>query len=114
MQRKLIGLAVIAAYSVVFAAWAQAQSDNVADEPSKQGDDSKLVFSSLELDQTNRGTININGYDRHFSVTFPASYNNEDAYPVVLFFHGCMCRPDFTEESPRCRKRWSSRNVALA
>jgi len=25
----------------------------------------------LEVDQTNRGTININGYDRHFSVTFP-------------------------------------------
>ena len=109
MQRKLIGLAVIAAYSVVFAAWAQAQSGNGADEPSKQGDDSELVFSSLELDQTNRGTININGYDRHFSVTFPASYNNEEAYPVVLFFHGCMCRPDFTEESILSFLDWAPR-----
>jgi poly(3-hydroxybutyrate) depolymerase len=61
-------------------------------------DGSKLVFSSLELDQTNRGTININGYDRHFSVTFPSSYNNDVAYPVVLFLHGCRCRPEHTEE----------------
>jgi len=74
------------------------ESDNGIVEPTKQRDDAKLVFSSLELDQTNRGTININGYDRHFSVTFPTSYNNDVAYPVVLFFHGCMCRPDFTEE----------------
>ncbi len=33
--------------------------------------DTNLVFAGLELDQTNRGSININGYDRHFSVTFP-------------------------------------------
>ena len=45
-----------------------------------------LVFADLDVDQTNRGTVNINGYDRHFSVTFPTSYNNEEAYPVVLFF----------------------------
>ena len=65
---------------------------------SSQSDDAELVFSSLDIDQTNRGTVNINGYDRHFSVTFPTSYNREEAYPVVLFFHGCMCRPTFTEE----------------
>ena len=74
-------------------------SDNGSIEPTKQPDDTKLVFSSLELDQTNRGSININGYDRHFSVTFPTSYDNSVAYPVVLFFHGCMCRPSFTEQS---------------
>ena len=66
---------------------------------SSQSDDAELVFSSLDIDQTNRGTVNINGYDRHFSVTFPTSYNNEKAYPVVLFFHGCMCRPTFTDET---------------
>ena len=74
-------------------------SDNGSIEQTKQPDDTKLVFSSLELDQTNRGSININGYDRHFSVTFPTSYDNSVAYPVVLFFHGCMCRPSFTEQS---------------
>ena len=46
---------------------------------SPQSDDAELVFASLEIDQTNRGTININGYDRHFSVTFPTSYDNEEA-----------------------------------
>lgn len=69
----------------------------------------RLVFSSLELDQTNRGTININGYDRHFSVTFPTSYNNEDAYPVILFFHGCMCRPDLTDEAILNYLDWAPR-----
>jgi poly(3-hydroxybutyrate) depolymerase len=59
----------------------------------------ELVFSNLEIDQTNRGTISINGYDRHFSVTFPTSYDDGVAYPVVLFFHGCMCRPNVTDET---------------
>ena len=53
----------------------------------------------MELDQTNRGAINIIGYDRHFSVTFPTSYNYQNAYPVVLFFHGCVCRPDLTDQT---------------
>jgi len=72
-------------------------------------DDGKLVFSSLELDQTNRGTIKINGYDRHFSVTFPTSYDSSVAYPVVLFFHGCMCRPSFTEETILSYLDWAPR-----
>ena len=69
----------------------------------------RLVFPSFELDQTNRGTIDINGYDRHFSVTFPTSYNNEDAYPVILFFHGCMCRPDFSDEAILNYLDWAPR-----
>ena len=81
------------------------QSANSADAP----DATKMVFSGLELDQTNRGTININGYDRHFSVTFPTSYNNDVAYPVVLFFHGCRCRPEHTEELILSYLDWSPR-----
>ena len=107
MRLKSIGLAAIAAYTVAFAALAQGGSGNV--EPAKQSDDAKLVLPSLELDQTNRGSININGYDRHFSVTFPTSYDNSVAYPVVLFFHGCMCRPDFTEESILSYLDWKPR-----
>jgi len=72
-------------------------------------DDAKLEFSSLELDQTNRGSININGYDRYFSVTFPTSYDNSAAYPVVLFFHGCMCRPSFTEQAIKGYLDWQPR-----
>ena len=78
-------------------------------QPQPESDDTKLVFSSLELGQTNNGTININGYDRYFSVTFPASYNNDVASPVVLFFHGCMCRPDFTEEAILGYLDWAPR-----
>jgi len=78
-------------------------------QPQPEADDTKLVFSSLELGQTNNGTININGYDRYFSVTFPASYNNDVASPVVLFFHGCMCRPDFTEEAILGYLDWAPR-----
>jgi len=78
-------------------------------EPAKQSDDAMLVFSSLELDQTNRGSININGYDRHFSVTFPTSYDKDKAYPVVLFFHGCMCRPSHTEEIIKSYLDWKPR-----
>ena len=107
MQLKSIGLAAIAAYIVAFAA--SAQSDNGNIEPTKQSDDTKLVFSSLELGQTNRGSININGYDRHFSVTFPTSYDNSVAYPVVLFFHGCMCRPSHTEEIIKSYLDWKPR-----
>ena len=86
-----------------------AQGDAGNGEPAIQPDDAELVFASLELDRTNRGTININGYDRHFSVTFPSSYNNDVAYPVVLFFHGCMCRPDHTEETILSYLDWASR-----
>jgi hypothetical protein len=107
MKLKSIGLAAIAAYTAAFAACAQSENGNV--EPAIQPDDTKLVFSSLELDQTNRGSININGYDRHFSVTFPTAYDNSVAYPVVLFFHGCMCRPDFTEESILSYLDWKPR-----
>ena len=69
----------------------------------------ELVFSSLDIDQTNRGTVNINGYDRHFSVTFPTSYNREEAYPVVLFFHGCRCRPTVDDEAVLSFLDWSPR-----
>ena len=78
-------------------------------EPTDQPDDAKLVFSSLEFDQTNRGTISINGYDRHFSVTFPTSYDKDRPYPVVLFFHGCICRPDATDETVLRYLDWSPR-----
>ena len=84
-------------------------SENGIVEPTIQPDDARLVFSSFELDQTNRGTININGYDRHFSVTFPTSYDNSVASPVVLFFHGCMCSPDFTEETILSYLEWKPR-----
>ena len=107
MKLKSIGLAAIAACIAAFAACAQ--SDNGSIEPEKQPDDTKLVFSSLELDQTNRGSININGYERHFSVTFPTAYDKNKAYPVVLFFHGCMCRPDFTKESILSFLDWAPR-----
>ena len=107
MQLKSIGLAAIAAYTVAFAACAQSDNGNV--EPTKQPVDTNLVFSSLELDQTNRGSININGYDRHFSVTFPTSYDNTVAYPVVLFLHGCMCRPSFTDEAILNYLDWAPR-----
>ena len=72
-------------------------------------DEAKLMFSSLEVDQTNRGTIKINSYDRHFSVTFPTSYNKAEKYPVVLFFHGCICRPDATDETVLRYLNWSPR-----
>ncbi len=78
-------------------------------ESTEQPNDTELVFSKLEIEKTNRGTININGYDRHFSVTFPTSYNNDVAYPVVLFFHGCMCRPDIREETILSYLDWKPR-----
>ena len=106
-QPKFASLAASAACTVAFSAWSQSDTGTV--EPTTQPDNSTLVFSSLELDQTNRGTINVNGYDRHFSVTFPTSYDNDVAYPVVLFFHGCMCRPDFTEEAILSYLDWAPR-----
>ncbi len=107
MQLKYISLAAIAANTVAFSVWAQSDNGNV--EPRNQPNDTELVFSSLELGQTNRGTVNINGYDRHFSVTFPTSYDNNVAYPVVLFFHGCMCRPDLTDEAILRYLDWAPR-----
>ena len=85
------------------------QGEEPLAESTEQLDDGKLVFSSLDVDQTNRGTVNINGYDRHFSVTFPTSYDSEEAYPVVLFFHGCMCRPTVTDERVLSYLDWSPR-----
>lgn len=108
MQLKFTVLVSIVAYTVSFSAWTQNDDGNA--EPGKLPNGTELVFSSLEHDQTNRGTININGYDRHFSVTFPTSYSSNVAYPVVLFFHGCMCRPDITEEAILSYLDWSPRS----
>jgi hypothetical protein len=118
MKIRIRTIAVICTGSMLLLACTQESPDESRDSvtstpisspQSDASDDAKLVFSSLELDQTNRGTININGYDRHFSVTFPTSYNNDVAYPVVLFFHGCMCRPDFTEETILGYLDWAPR-----
>ncbi len=103
-----ITLFLLPGFTMLLLACAQVSPDGNV-EPTKQADDAKLLFSSLEIDQTNRGTVNINGYDRHFSVTFPTSYNREEAYPVVLFFHGCMCRPTFTDETILSYLDWSPR-----
>ncbi len=92
-----VTLFLLSGFTMLLLACTQVSPDGSV-EPTTQPDDAKLVFSSLDIDQTNRGTININGYDRHFSVTFPTSYTNEEAYPVVLFFHGCRCRPTVTDE----------------
>jgi len=101
MATKKLRVILVLAIGIVLlpALGCEAQSDDGDVEPTEQSDDAKLVFDSLELDQTNRGTINIAGYDRHFSVTFPTSYDNGVATPVVLFFHGCMCGPDVTDET---------------
>ena len=53
-DKRCRGLYLTICWLTCCSALAQTQS-----EP----DDAKLVFSSLEVDQTNRGTININGYD---------------------------------------------------
>jgi poly(3-hydroxybutyrate) depolymerase len=101
MATKKLRVILVLAIGIVLvpALGCEAQSDDGVVEPTEQSDDAKLVFESLELDQTNRGTINIAGYDRHFSVTFPTSYDNGVTNPVVLFFHGCMCGPDVTDET---------------
>jgi len=104
MKILIRAIAVIFAGLLLLPVFTQASSDESRDSvtptptSSRPPDAAELVFSSLDINQTNRGTININGYDRHFSVTFPPSYNREKMYPVVLFFHGCMCRPTHTEE----------------
>ncbi len=103
-----ITLFLLPGFTMLLLACAQVPPDGSV-EATTQPDDAKLVFASLEIDQTNRGTVNINGYDRHFSVTFPTSYNREEAYPVVLFFHGCMCRPTFTDETILSYLDWSPR-----
>ena len=54
-----------------------ASRDSGTPESSAQSADAELVFASLDVEQTNRGTVNTNGYDRHFSVTFPTSYSRE-------------------------------------
>ncbi len=103
---------LLSGVTMLLLACAQVPPDENGDgivESAQQPDDAKLVFSSLELDRTNRGSININGYDRHFSVTFPTSYDNNVAYPVVLFFHGCMCRPSFTEQFIKSYLDWKPR-----
>ncbi len=94
-----VTLFLLSSFTMLLVPCAQAQSDKGIVEPTEQPDDSELVFSSLKIDQTNRGTININGYDRHFSVTFPTSYDNGVTYPAVLFFHGCMCGRNVTDET---------------
>ena len=118
MKIRIRTIAAICAGSMLLLACTQESPDESRDSvtltpisspQSDTSDDARLVFSSLELDQTNRGTVNINGYDRHFSVTFPTSYNNDVAYPVVLFFHGCMCRPDLTEETILSYLDWAPR-----
>ena len=93
-MKTAVSLFSLSGVLMLLLACTQAPTDASENGP----EDTKLVFSNLEVDQTNRGTININGYDRHFSVTFPTAYDKNKTYPVVLFFHGCMCRPDFTEE----------------
>ncbi len=87
----------------------QVQTNEDSAESTQQVRDSELVFSELDINQTNRRTININGYDRHFSVTFPTSYDHTVSYPVVLLFHGCMCRPSFTDEMILSYLDWKPR-----
>jgi len=99
---------LLSGFTMLLLACVQVSPEGSA-ESTNQPNDADLVFSSLELDQTNRGTININGHDRHFSVTFPTSYDKGETYPVVLFFHGCICRPDATDETVLRYLDWSPR-----
>jgi poly(3-hydroxybutyrate) depolymerase len=98
MKIQLQSIAVILVGLLLLPTWAEASLD-----------DAELVFSSLDINETNRGTVNINGYDRHFSVSFPPSYDREKAYPVVLFFHGCRCRPNTSDEAILNYLDWSPR-----
>ncbi len=82
-----------------------ANSDQATELP-KPPETGRIVFSSLDYDKTNYGTININGYDRYFSITFPSLYEHNLAHPVVLFFHGCMCRPGLTEREIKSYLDW--------
>ena len=61
-------------------------------------DQTDLKFSNLSIGLTDKGTVDINGYTRHFFVTFPTSYDNAKTYPIVLYFHGCICKPEYTKE----------------
>ena len=111
-MKNAVKLLLLSGFMVLLLACTQEstdESENGVVAPAKQSDDTKPKFSSLELDRTNRGSININGYDRHFSVTFPTSYDKNKAYPVVLFFHGCMCRPSHTEEIIKSYLDWKPR-----
>jgi len=111
-MKALVSLLVLSGVMMSLLASAQVppvENGNKTVEPVKQSGDTKLVFSSLEPRKTNRGSININGYERHFSVTFPTSYDNHKAYPVVLFFHGCMCRPGLTEKDITSYLDWNPR-----
>ncbi len=115
IRTKAAALFLLSGAMMLLPACTQVSADESRDSEtptpvsSSQSDDAELVFSSLDIAQTNRGTVNINGYDRHFSVTFPTSYNREEAYPVVLFFHGCMCRPTFTDEAILRYLDWAQR-----
>jgi poly(3-hydroxybutyrate) depolymerase len=104
-MKTAVSLFSLSGVLMLLLACTQASTDASENGP----DNAKLVFSSLAVDQTNRGTININGYDRHFSVTFPIAYDKNTAYPVVLFFHGCMCRPSHTEEMIKSYLDWQPR-----
>jgi predicted esterase len=99
LKRLWITLVIAIGFVSLPALGCEAQGDEGVVEPPGQSDDAPLVFESLAVDQTNRGTININGYDRHFSVTFPTSYDSGVPNPVVLFFHGCMCGGAVTDET---------------
>ena len=104
-----VTLFLLSSFTMLLVPCAQAQSDKGIVEPTEHPDDSELVFSSLKIDQTNRGTIKINGYDRHFSVTFPTSYDDGVTYPVVLFFHGCMCGRNVNDETVLRYLDWKPR-----
>ena len=105
IRTKAAALLLLAGSMMVSPACTQVSPDESQDSgtrtptSSSQSDHAELVFASLDVEQTNRGTIKVNGYDRHFSVTFPTEYDSRKAYPVVLFLHGCMCRPTFDDEA---------------
>ena len=113
--RTKVAALLLLAGSIMLPACTQSATDENRDAgtptpaSSSQADAAELVFASLDVDQTNRGTININGSDRHFSVTFPTAYDKEQAYPVALFFHGCMCRPTVDDEAVLSFLDWAPR-----
>ncbi len=50
--------------------------------------DCLFLLPTLEEGQFNRGTININGNIRHFSIAFPPGATRMNSYPIVIDFHG--------------------------
>lgn len=96
---------------ILFLSFLLIACSNEVEETTPSGSDSPppSLFTNLSTNETNLKTISINGYDRHFSITFPISYNKDLSYPVVLFFHGCMCRSDFTDESILSYLNWEQR-----